>query len=534
MKRRLWPLPLLLLLVFQFSNCAKKGNPSGGPRDTIAPVIVRSVPENYSVLFEGGEVRVTFDEYIKLKDLGKNLIISPPLKYDPVIGPVSTSKQLRIKLLDTLQPNTSYSLNFGTSIVDNNEENPFNYYKYVFSTGEYLDSLTVNGRVNDALLPVAEFPVTVMLYKVDTTFSDSLVFKQKPTYITTTRDSSNTFELANVKEGRYLLLALKEENPDFTYQPATDKIGFVGNTIELPTDSLYTLTIFKQEIPYEVGRASHIAKNRISVGYRGNVDGIGIESLDAVPDGFESRLVRDREKDSVYWFFKPAIEADSLRLLVSKGGISDSLLVRMRNLYPDSLMVSEYKTGTLLPTDTVQIRANIPIVKLDESKVAVIDRDSLAIPTRLQLDTIYNLIDIQFALKEEQLYRVRLLPGALTDFFEQTNDTLDYTIRTKAGSDYGTLDFAIDNRPDYPLLVQLLNEKFEIVKEKTLKSPTNLFFDYINPGRYYVRIIHDKNRNGRWDSGEFVPRRKPEEVSYYPKQLEVRANWSLNERFKLN
>ena len=534
MKRRLLLLPLLFALVFQLSNCAKKGSPSGGPRDTIAPVIVRNVPENYSVLFEGKEIRVYFDEYIKLKDLGKNLIISPPLKYDPIITPQSTSKQLRIRIQDTLLPNTTYSFNFGTSIVDNNEENPLNYFKYVFSTGEFLDSLKVNGSVQDALLPVAEFPITVMLYSYNENFKDSLVFSEKPTYITTTRDSSNTFQIANVKEGKYLLLALKEEASDFTFQPATDKIGFVERIVELPTDSTYQLTIFKEEVPYQINRASHVGKTRIALGYNGNANQLEVKPLSDVPEGFESILLQDREKDSAYWWFKPALELDSLRLLAAKGPNIDTLIVRMRNLYPDSLMVTGNKTGTLLPTDTVRLKANVPIVRLNDERVKVMDRDSLPIGAAMQLDKTFNLVDILFDLKEEQLYSVRLLPGAIIDFYEQTNDTLEYTIRTKAGSDYGTLDLTLENVPDHPLIVELLNEKFEPVKVEVLNEETNLLFPYINPGKYYVRITYDSNRNGKWDSGEFLSRTKPEEVVYYPKQLEVRANWSLNERFRLN
>ena len=125
MKHRLLYIPIAFLFMLSFVDCAKKGTPSGGPRDTIPPVIVRSSPENYSTNFTGDEIEIRFDEYIKLKDLTKELIISPPMKYTPIITPLSTSKTLKIKLIDTLKPNTTYSFNFGKSIVDNNEGNQF-------------------------------------------------------------------------------------------------------------------------------------------------------------------------------------------------------------------------------------------------------------------------------------------------------------------------------------------------------------------------------------------------------------------------
>ncbi|MDX1784370.1 MAG: Ig-like domain-containing protein, partial [Aequorivita vladivostokensis] len=254
MKHRLLYIPIAFLMILSFVDCAKKGSPSGGPRDTIPPVIVRSSPENYTTNFTGDEIEIRFDEYIKLKDVNKELIISPPMKYAPIITPLSTSKTLKIKILDTLKPNTTYSFNFGNSIVDNNEENKFNYYKYIFSTGSYIDSLKLSGRVRDAEFIAPEIPTTVMLYEVNETFTDSIIYSEKPTYITVTKDSTGVFELTNLKEGKYLLLALKEKNNDYIFQPQNDKIGFERELITLPTDSTYTLTLFKETPEYKFGR----------------------------------------------------------------------------------------------------------------------------------------------------------------------------------------------------------------------------------------------------------------------------------------
>ena len=135
---------LVAILSLIIVSCAKRGTPSGGPLDKTAPILLKASPENYSINFSGNEIRLNFDEYVKLKDVNKQLIISPPLKTIPTIVPQSgASKFIKIKILDTLQPNTTYSFNFGNSIVDNNEENPFPFFKYVFSTGSEIDSLQV-------------------------------------------------------------------------------------------------------------------------------------------------------------------------------------------------------------------------------------------------------------------------------------------------------------------------------------------------------------------------------------------------------
>ena len=183
MKHRLLYIPILLLFLLSFVDCAKKGTPSGGQRDSIPPVIVKSNPENYSINFSGKEIRISFDEYIRLKDLQKELIISPPLKNLPTITPLSASKTLKIKILDTLNENTTYSFNFGNSIVDNNEGNPFKYFKYVFSTGSYIDSLKLSGTVRDAELISPKIPTSILLYEVNDEFKDSIgIFRKAHIY----------------------------------------------------------------------------------------------------------------------------------------------------------------------------------------------------------------------------------------------------------------------------------------------------------------------------------------------------------------
>jgi hypothetical protein len=131
---------LLFFVLVAIASCANRGTPSGGEKDTEPPQIIKSEPENFSINFKEKEIRIYFNEYIKIKNLQKQLIISPPMEYQPDITPLGTaSKYIRIKILDTLQPNTTYAFNFGQSIVDNNEENPYPYYRYVFSTGRRDD-----------------------------------------------------------------------------------------------------------------------------------------------------------------------------------------------------------------------------------------------------------------------------------------------------------------------------------------------------------------------------------------------------------
>lgn len=533
LKQRLLYFSIAFLMLLSFVECAKKGTPSGGPRDTIPPVIVRSVPENYSTNFTGDEIEIRFDEYIKLKDLSKELIISPPMKYPPVITPLSTSKTLKIKIMDTLKPNTTYAFNFGKSIVDNNEGNQFDYYKYVFSTGNYIDSLTVGGKVKDAELIAPEIPSTVLLYEVNETFSDSIIYSEKPTYITVTTDSTGTFQLSNLKEGKYLMLALKEKNNDYIFQPKTDKIGFEANYVSLPTDSTYTLTLFMEEPEYKFARATQIGKNHIVFGYEGRADSLAIEMLSEAPEDFDYRVFKDEKKDTLHYWFKPTLERDSLIFSVSNRNQVDTTTVRMRELFGDSLKISAVKTGVLKMVDTFKLRANIPLVSFDVEKFEIMAKDSSLVSAKLKLNNEYNWVELFFRKQEDQSYSIRVFPGALTDFFGATNDTLQFSVNTRAASDYGTLNLTLANLDRYPVIVQLVDAKYNLAAEAILKEGNSVFFDEISPNKYFLRIIYDDNNNGRWDTGNFLNRLEPEKIIYYPAQIEVRANWSLNETFRL-
>jgi len=234
-------LPLMRILNFVFIaiitvSCANRGTPSGGEKDEEPPVILKSVPENFSTNFKGNEIKIYFDEYVKIKDLRKQLIVSPPMDIDPVVTPMSVaSDYISIKIKDTLEANTTYAFNFGESIVDNNEGNPYPYYRYVFSTGDVIDSLSVKGFVKDALLQEPETFISVMLYEVDSTYTDSLVYKEKPRYITNTLDSLTTFSIDNIKAGSYKLIALKDKNSNYKFDQKNDKIGFIEEHITVPS-----------------------------------------------------------------------------------------------------------------------------------------------------------------------------------------------------------------------------------------------------------------------------------------------------------
>ena len=260
------------LLVFLMMSCAKRGSITGGLKDTLAPVLKYSSPKNFSTDFKANEIILTFDEYVKLKNTNKQLIISPPMKHEPIILPTTASKEITIKILDTLQPNTTYSMNFGQSIADNNEGNALNQFKYVFSTGSYIDSLSIGGIVKDAYEKNVDNFVSVMLYEVNDKFKDSVVYKEFPRYITNTLDSLRTFKLENLKAGKYLLVALKDKGSNNKFNPKDDKIGFIKHYITVPNDTLFELELFKEAQALKVLKPMQASGNRLFLPYDSKQD----------------------------------------------------------------------------------------------------------------------------------------------------------------------------------------------------------------------------------------------------------------------
>ncbi|MEQ5790165.1 Ig-like domain-containing protein [Muricauda sp. NFXS6] len=517
-------------------QCAKRGSPSGGPKDVTPPKLVRAEPENFTINFKSEKIRLYFDELIKLEDVQNQLVVSPPFKNPATITPMGgPSKYIEVVINDTLRENTTYTINFGQSIVDNNEGNPNSFLTYVFSTGDYLDSLTLNGAVKDAINRKADEFISVMLYEIDSAYTDSTIYKEPPLYITNTGDSLPFFELKNLKGGKYALFGLKDVNKNNMFNQAQDKIGFIEDTITLPTDSIYVLNLFQEELNYKPSVPSLTAKNKIIFGYQGDYRDMEIETLTLMPDSVKSTILKERDKDTLNYWFTPT-DLDSIIFTVKNDEVEvlDTFTVKMRDLPMDSLKLSTSVSGKFNFEDTFSVLANTPIASLDTSQVSLMVSDTIPANYSFELDTLKNKVDFDFEAEPNQKYSFSFLPGAITDFFGVQNDTLDYNLSTGGLSDYGNLTMILGGEVNYPVIVQLTNEKGVVQREIIAAEPQSFEFNNLSPGNYIARVVLDKNGNGQWDTGNFLEKRQPEEISYYPGAIEIRANWIKEETFILS
>jgi len=522
-----------LMLVFFAAGCASRGRPSGGEKDITPPEITGESPENYSTNFRNKEIRIYFNEYVKLKDLQKQLIVSPPMDTPPIITPMGTaSKYITIKIEDTLEANTTYAINFGQSIVDNNEENPYPYYRYVFSTGETIDSLSVKGAVFDALNRTAEPFVSVMLYEADTSYTDSIVYKEKPKFITNTLDSLTTFSIDNIKVGNYRLVALKEESSNFTYQPKTDKIGFYENEITVPSEETYDITLFKEIPEFKVLKPSQVAEQRIQFPFEGELELVDVQIQSDSIKNLEYKLTRDKETDSLYYWYKPKVEVDSATFFVKSNNFEERFKYKFRKAEKDSLVVSPLKRGTVSFNENITLQATTPFAKIDTTKITLINKDSVKLKYILEFDKLYNHYKFIIDKEQSEKYNMQLFPAAITDFYGEVNDTLNFSFSTRKKSDFGNIRVTLVNAK-LPLIIQLIDERGAVKYEKYVDEYPVVDFSDIDPRKYSIRAIFDTNKNRKFDSGNYLKMRQPERVSYHPDIIDVRPNFDYNETLTL-
>ena len=523
---------LLFLSAFLIFSCAKRGNITGGLPDTLAPVLRESVPKNYKTNFTGNEIKLYFDEYVKLKDVNKQLIVSPPMNTAPNVTPTNASKYISIKIKDTLEPNTTYSLNFGQSIQDNNEGNILPQFKYIFSTGTYIDSLSISGTIQDALEAKSDNFVTVMLYEMNETFNDSTIYKEKPRYVTNTLDSATTFKIENIKAGKYQLIALKDNN-NFVYNPGKDKIAFHKEPIVIGANNeSYNLKLFKETLNTKSFKPSQASGNRATLGYEGDFKDakIVIKNGDEILKNVITKLP---EKDSLQVWF-PSVKADSLQLAVNLGDYSKEYYFKWKEQKKDSLSFSAKPTGTIHFRQNFELTSSIPLTKFDKSKMTLVNKDSIAVDFTTEYDDFTQKLTFKWTKEPEEKYNMTLFPGALTDFYEHTNDTLQYKLSTKGTGDYGNLTMKLENLKSFPVIVQLTDSKGKVIDSEYVEKEPIAVFNLLQPGTFIVRIIYDTNGNKKWDAGNYLNKIQSEEVIYFPKEIDVRANWDVDQPFTLN
>jgi len=383
----------------------------------------------------------------------------------------------------------------------------------------------------DAFHKKSDTDIAVLLYEINEQFNDSIIFKEKPTYVTSTLDSTN-FELSNLKAGKYLLIALKQPSNNYIYNPKQDKIGFVKEPISIPNDSIFSISLFKEIAPFKLFKPVEANKGHIIFGYEGDAKNLAVKLVDEIPSNFKQESVFEKGKDTLnYWF--NTIEKDSLTFDVTNAfDFKQTVSVKLRSSKIDSLKLINNIGSILEYRDTISISSNIPITKIDDSKIIFQNKDSVSIPFSTKLDTYKTKLYINFDKDYRSQYALKLLPNSIKDIFENTNDTLSYKFTTKPIESYGIINLTVSNVTS-SIIIEVLNDKLKVIASEKVNENITLNFNNLLPNKYVIRAIFDTNNNGYWDTGNYLKKIFPEKVQYFNLVIELRANWDLNETFIL-
>ena len=527
-----------VLSIVVISGCAKRGSPTGGPVDSIPPVLINASPKINSTNFDSKEIRLTFDEFVKLDKVEEQLIISPPIdKSSYEVKPLSgVTKKVFLEFIDSLETETTYSINFGNSIKDNNEGNPLTFFSYTFSTGETIDSLYVRGNISDAFDIDTDNYISIHLYRIDSVFNDSIIFNNRPTYVSNSLDSTS-YQFKNIKEGKYLIVAIKDIDNNYFFDPFYDKIGFIDSLITLPQDSIINFKLFKEETSLIWDKPHFINSEKIGFGYYGKLDLKNIKIESSIPDSVQYTYTKERESDTlIFWLSKNSfdslnfnlIEKDTTKLVTVKFDRAKDTLI-------DSLSISPKTANVIHLRETFKLSSNIPLKKIEDSLITIRDIDSLIIPFTTSINDNLDQIEIEFEVSPSDNYRLFILPEAIKDIRGVSNDTLQYNVVSQTLEDYGNVYLDVVRNSESKFILHMIDSNGDIIREfKNVNLDTTYNFDYVRPGKYTFRLIEDANNNDIWDTGNYLKKIKPENVYYFANELEVRANWDLNETFNLN
>ena len=533
---------LLMLTILTVISCARQGSPTGGPKDETPPVFLKADPDTLATNVDVNlqEAIINFDEYILLKEYSKNVVVSPSFQIPPIVTPQALAKKyISIKFQEPLLPNTTYSFNFGDAIQDFNENNKLSNFQYVFSTGSFIDSLKVTGRVNSSYDFKLPEKILVGLYKVDSTYKDSIILQKKPYYIARANDKGE-YQLNYLASGKYKLIAFEDKVENVMYDYGKERLAFHNEPIELNANQQINLNLFNQKPDYRKPEASFKQEGLIVFKTTGSTDDV---TITPVGKEFKTAYIQKFPKqDSINFWFNPKVDtivgrSAKLNFKVQhKDQIDEISALYSKSNTERKLEFKALNDQKLAPNKPFKVQANAPIKSLDLSKIYVF-KDTVSIPFKVSIDTV-NAQNLNFAFDKnlDEKFEVNIYPNALTDVLGEKNDTLAYPIKMGTRGAFGHLKLTLQNTPNKPFILQFLKTDKDYTVLEELYNPANknyFEFNFIEPGEYLFRLLVDENENGKWDTGDYLSGKQPEPIYLYPEPIKIRAMWDATETWVL-
>ena len=572
-------------------SCANIGNPSGGPIDKTPPIFMRSNPTPNAVNVKDRKIEISFDEIVTLKDPSTKIIVSPAQTEMPRMS--ALGRKVTVELVDSLLPNTTYTIDFSNSIQDNNEGNAIDNFAFAFSTGSVIDSMRVSGYVIDSRTLE---PMQSVVVGLQSNLADSAFHKEKLQRVALTNDRGQ-FTIRNVSPGSYHIFALKDLDRDYKFGNPTEDIAFLDSII-VPSigtreaaDTVYNDlneidTIMRATRPAyfpndillsmfnEDRKSQYLANNlrvdstRISLTFAAASDtlpSLSIVGRNDVPDQWYT-LERSQTNDTLTYWIRPPhlVSADTLMVATTylrtdtASNLSwgtDTLKFtfqrqkakkKKKNEETDSLEQIRFMELHPLANGTQEVYA--PLLLQTGTPIERYSREAFHLQRKLQNDTIFYPAEIKsIALRDSTLNRRDLVlkvdwePGAaytlavdslaMTDIYGLQTKPLKVDFNVRKMEEYGNIVFNITAVRD-SAIVELLDGTEKIVLRKKKKNHRAELLNLL-PGKYYARLFIDRNGNGKYDTGNYDMHLQPEETVYYPGAINLKKNWDVEQTWDI-
>lgn len=577
-------------------SCANPVAPTGGIKDEIPPVFLGSEPVNRARNFSGDKIDLVFDEFVVLKDLNSNLLISPPLNSKLDIKTKAKGVRITIDKDEVLRENTTYTIYFGNAIVDLHESNPTPNFQYVFSTGDGIDSLSIRGRVlsPEYLLPQAGVFVCLYIDNNDTLELKDQPQKMRPFYIAKTNEEGH-FEINNIKNDKYLIFAVRDANANYINDMPNEEIAFLSefvvpeevfdfipDSIPIDTsnkvlmDSLWgnhavqvtknehnLLMYLPQDSVQKVTAKEFVNNNRMHFQFKNplkkdaQIEVLYPTNLSNEEVFFEAYSFK---KDSLdLWFYKSdrdtlrfsfqvdTLKADTFEVAFSSASNTAKPETRRNRNNKDPKIANEkatlhYKSNFKAEFPFFakgKIEFETPIKESDFSYVKLLE-DSVSVPVKLQfMDQSKRKLSVDYPWKKGMKYNFVIPDQALTDIFGVKNDSISASFTSTDDLIYGVLQMNI-HLPEgsssswVVYLFKGSEDKETILSRKTISASGTVVFPNLVEDKYQIKILEDRDGNGVWSSGNYEKLILPEKVFYYPNAIEMKAGWNVEEDWKID
>ncbi|GAB5555853.1 MAG: Ig-like domain-containing protein [Schleiferiaceae bacterium] len=514
---------MLLLL----GACALQKAPTGGEDDVTPPEVLVTAPPNFSTKFNSQEIFITFDEYVQVQNFSSQVIVSPPLKKKPEY--TLKGRTLILTLEDTLLENTTYTFSFGTAISDITEGNVQSNFKYVVSTGEFLDSMTLAGNITDAYSGAPIEGALALIYPEDA--PDSAIFNDLPLYYAVTKENGD-FLIENIKDGRYRGFALEDKDNNYLLSSPLEKAGFSNLALEAGSSEL-SFRLFNEKGEAKFLNIRQKRQNQFVANFSNVPDTFNIYYAGSQDPIVRSRFEEATISDTNYFWVDSLAEQGNVEFLVDWTVNGESHLdtskvfARVEDEAPSWKKVP-LQVGKITPDKPVGMLSNAPLNILDSSKILWVDQGDTS---RAQFDLLSagKQLVINSELSLGEIYATIYYPGALSTLYGDTLvDTMIHRANVLTEEELSIFNIKINSTSNSPLLFEFLTD----IHEDPIFSDS--FFQFyearipnLEPGKYMMRIVIDENKNGVWDTGDLLGKQQPEPIIYYQQEIELRANWEI-------